>query len=72
MTPQLVFAFFLCFLAFLLVATPIVYTFLRLAGKIGPDDGFCAGFTGVALWFVCLASGEGLLKAAAKILGITF
>ena len=43
---------FLCVIAFVLVATPISYTFLGVFGKIeiAPKDIFLVGF---CLWVVC-------------------
>ena len=34
----------------MLLATPITYTFLNLAGKIGPNDDLLAFFLGGILW----------------------
>jgi len=56
-----IYACFLLVSAFAFLATPIVYTFLRLSNKIGPKDNDDAGWVGFGLWlagligfFVCI------------------
>lgn len=66
------FAIFLSFLGLVSIGTPIAYLFLRLAGKIGPRDGYDAFSLGIILFIFGITIGLWLISVAGEILGIEF
>lgn len=70
MNNTVVFAYILVFFAWVLLAIPTIYTFLRLASKIGPRDGEMAGVLGVVLWLFSLISIAVCLSYAIQLLNL--
>lgn len=59
-------AFFL-FIATLFFFTPLAYIYLRLSGKIGPENKEGAFWFGLILWIICLSIGWKFIELAMEV-----
>lgn len=62
----------LIFLAVVLILTPIIWMFLKLAGKVGPESKEDAGALGIVLFCVCWFCAGGLLVLLLSLLHLSF
>ena len=68
---MLAFATILIVISCVFLAVPIAYTFLRLTGKIGPENNESAAILGVFLWIGGLIGFGLLISWAGTILNIS-
>ncbi len=62
-------ALFLAIVGVLVLGVPIAFTFLNLAGKIGPENSEDAFWLGVLLWVVGMGVCAGFIENAMKLVG---